>query len=599
MAVLFTPRFQAGDANGLPLAGAKLSFFQAGTTTPIAVYQDEGATTPWTNPVVADSAGVFPAIYLVVASHFKFVLTDADDVVIQTVDDIVVSGVTDGDKGSIIVNGEDWSLNDGVVGAANISNEGGEQAAISLKLGLLSDGDVQIYVSPAGNDATGDGSSGAPFATPQRAYDSLPWLIKDKYVINIANGTYATSSRSAGSMDRPALIYCDGKKPGRRTDAPGGVMTGSIVFRGESKAGVILQPGSASGYTRGIYVTGHVGSVGFQNLTIDAQTGAEAGIVAHRGSYIHASDIDIDGNGLMTFGLLAEAGGKLEGLSLDVHHCAIGANAYLDSSIQLSLSSTIHDCSSQGINIPMGGTVGLTTGSSCASNILVNGGRLETTGIVSSRVAISGAVQMRGGTWQNAFTDVTGAITTYPGATVIGGLHWSKQWTDYGGDLYLPAGKSYVSPATESDVANPLVFLGGTKRLYVDSTFELVATGAAVVSENIGTSVVTIPGNNQAISDSVIRNIVNTVLLNASAARTGITLPGSIGGRFSGTPVPPGTILYIINTSANGITLAPGATSDIPLGTIQIGTASTMYPGVVAVRMASQWLVTPLGDARS
>lgn len=45
------------DANGVPYSGGKVYFYVPGTTTPKTTYQDEGLTTPNTNPVVLDSAG--------------------------------------------------------------------------------------------------------------------------------------------------------------------------------------------------------------------------------------------------------------------------------------------------------------------------------------------------------------------------------------------------------------------------------------------------------------------------------------------------------------------------------------------------------------
>jgi hypothetical protein len=45
----------------LPFAYAK--FTLTGTDTPVAIWQDAGFTTPHTNPVQANSGGVFPAIY--------------------------------------------------------------------------------------------------------------------------------------------------------------------------------------------------------------------------------------------------------------------------------------------------------------------------------------------------------------------------------------------------------------------------------------------------------------------------------------------------------------------------------------------------------
>lgn len=87
MTMLFTPRFQAVDSNGAPYSGAKLYFYQSGTTTGITVYQDSGKVTPHTNPVVADSAGNFAEIY-VDTDPFKVVLKTSADVTLETIDAI-------------------------------------------------------------------------------------------------------------------------------------------------------------------------------------------------------------------------------------------------------------------------------------------------------------------------------------------------------------------------------------------------------------------------------------------------------------------------------------------------------------------------------
>lgn len=87
MTMLFTPRFQAEDANGLPYSGAKLYFYQSGTTTLITVYQDAAKATPHTNPVVADAAGTFAEIF-VDTDPFKFLLTTSAGVTLETADAI-------------------------------------------------------------------------------------------------------------------------------------------------------------------------------------------------------------------------------------------------------------------------------------------------------------------------------------------------------------------------------------------------------------------------------------------------------------------------------------------------------------------------------
>lgn len=61
--ILLNPVFTALDDAGRPLAGAVLSFFLSGTTTPTPVYSDAALNTELGTTVTADSAGVFPAIY--------------------------------------------------------------------------------------------------------------------------------------------------------------------------------------------------------------------------------------------------------------------------------------------------------------------------------------------------------------------------------------------------------------------------------------------------------------------------------------------------------------------------------------------------------
>lgn len=88
MASLYSEHFQTLDANGNPMAGAKLYFYSAGTTTDLTVYQDSAAATPHAQPVVADSSGLFAAIYISGNSAFKTVLKTSADVTVQTVDNI-------------------------------------------------------------------------------------------------------------------------------------------------------------------------------------------------------------------------------------------------------------------------------------------------------------------------------------------------------------------------------------------------------------------------------------------------------------------------------------------------------------------------------
>ncbi len=64
MSALFTLPSQIPLNAGEILPGAKLYFFQTGTTTPQATYQNDARTISHAHPVVADANGVFAPIYL-------------------------------------------------------------------------------------------------------------------------------------------------------------------------------------------------------------------------------------------------------------------------------------------------------------------------------------------------------------------------------------------------------------------------------------------------------------------------------------------------------------------------------------------------------
>lgn len=77
--------------SGSVLTGGKLYTYAAGTTTPQATYTTSSGSIAWTNPIVLDAAGRVPnsgEIWLTSGSNYKFVLKDANDVLIATYDNI-------------------------------------------------------------------------------------------------------------------------------------------------------------------------------------------------------------------------------------------------------------------------------------------------------------------------------------------------------------------------------------------------------------------------------------------------------------------------------------------------------------------------------
>jgi hypothetical protein len=92
---VFPPSLRVTDADGNPVAGAKLKFFEAGTSTPLTVYSDDGLTTSLGTVVYCDSAG-YPVtaeggstktLIYAGTTDYKLTITDADDVTIAEHDD--------------------------------------------------------------------------------------------------------------------------------------------------------------------------------------------------------------------------------------------------------------------------------------------------------------------------------------------------------------------------------------------------------------------------------------------------------------------------------------------------------------------------------
>ena len=83
---------------GAVLTGGKLYTYLAGTTTPTTTYTTSAGNVARTNPIVLDAAGRVPGsgeIWLTVGITYKFVLTDSNDVLIGTYDNVSSSFNTD------------------------------------------------------------------------------------------------------------------------------------------------------------------------------------------------------------------------------------------------------------------------------------------------------------------------------------------------------------------------------------------------------------------------------------------------------------------------------------------------------------------------
>jgi hypothetical protein len=82
-------QFLSSTTPNVPLAGGYIYTYQAGSTTPLNTYTDNTGATANTNPIVLGTDGRPPnEIWLTSGYSYKFVLTDANNNTIQTLDNL-------------------------------------------------------------------------------------------------------------------------------------------------------------------------------------------------------------------------------------------------------------------------------------------------------------------------------------------------------------------------------------------------------------------------------------------------------------------------------------------------------------------------------
>jgi hypothetical protein len=88
MASRFVPPFADVGPGISPFDGAKLFFFESGTSTPKDTFTNEALTIANSNPVIADANGLFPDIWIPDTDRYKVQLKDKNDVQIWEADPV-------------------------------------------------------------------------------------------------------------------------------------------------------------------------------------------------------------------------------------------------------------------------------------------------------------------------------------------------------------------------------------------------------------------------------------------------------------------------------------------------------------------------------
>jgi microcystin-dependent protein len=208
------------DDNGVPLAGGLIYTYQAGSSTPLVTYTDNGGTIANANPIVLDASGRTPQqIWLLTGYSYKFVLQNADAVLIQTLDNIypilqnapasapaIPSGgiiIWSGSTGSIPAT---WYLCDGTNGTPDLRDRfiigAGNTYAVNAT-GGTADAIVVSHTHTASTTATDSGHthtvpSGASGASTPTGPAPAASINGQTTATGTANITASTTIASAG-----------------------------------------------------------------------------------------------------------------------------------------------------------------------------------------------------------------------------------------------------------------------------------------------------------------------------------------------------------------------------------------------------------------
>lgn len=148
------PFFTALDSAGVTIMGAKIETYLAGTSTPAVVYTDSTGNTAHPNPVVTDPAGR-AEIWLAIGTAYKFVIRDAADVLIRTIDGITAPSATVQVTTSTTAGLPAAST----LGRLRTLTDGRGGMLLDTGLQWVSVGPIQVNVRNAPHNARGDNST--------------------------------------------------------------------------------------------------------------------------------------------------------------------------------------------------------------------------------------------------------------------------------------------------------------------------------------------------------------------------------------------------------------------------------------------------------
>jgi hypothetical protein len=212
------------DNNGVPLSGGLLYTYLAGTTTATATFTSSTGLSAHSNPIVLDSAGRVPEeIWLTANTLYKFVLEDADNVLIGSWDNL--PGVSNANTlAAELANQSDITLGDALIGFKQTFALGIMPGAVGKTL----NNKMQDLVSVKDFGAKGDGTTDDT-ASIQAAINLACTYGGNVY---LPAGTYKISAALVFTMNSSLV------DPVKRPSMSGDGMAATTIFQTANANGI-------------------------------------------------------------------------------------------------------------------------------------------------------------------------------------------------------------------------------------------------------------------------------------------------------------------------------------------------------------------------